>query len=394
MKYFSLASLSALATSTFAAEWNYIDQDKWSGFCNDGMTTQQSPIHLPADWDESVNQANAEDDPIDAKNMAFDGLLNWDHDVTISAGPSAHSITYNFVTEPEYGNYRCAQFHFHLGTSEHSMHTMLHENMLFDAEVHFVCYKKMFEDLTAAVVDGKSGNLAVLGFFIHSLTDEIRATAPEWFNEYPTHILDRYLDAYHNDEGQVHSVGLNVDQDTTDMLRDTVNEWYRYEGGLTTPTCNPVVTWTVFQSPVWVDADFPAIIAALPDNLQQNSREVMPREGREITFFQDHHDNDGHDHEDTTANPPMTPSDHHHEDTTASYDDHDDHEAEDGEWLDEHNHIHGPDGRCMMMTNKCQLKLKECPSADDEEQKGFMWKINKRGQMINFLRKCNGKNKD
>merc|ERR1712212_462707 len=69
-------------------------------------------------------------------------------------------------------------------------------------------------------------------------------------------------------------------------------DFYRYNGGLTTPTCNEVVTWTVVTQPLSITEEQLARFRTLKDkdsgNITTNYRPVQPLNGRKITgFFHD-----------------------------------------------------------------------------------------------------------
>lgn len=49
----------------------------------------------------------------------------------------------------------------------------------------------------------------------------------------------------------VHVPGFNVQE----LLPDRPDEYYRYEGSLTTPPCYPSVLWTVFRHPVKISQE-------------------------------------------------------------------------------------------------------------------------------------------
>lgn len=45
--------------------------------------------------------------------------------------------------------------------------------------------------------------------------------------------------------------GFNIQE----LLPKNMNEYYRYEGSLTTPPCYPSVLWTVFRHPVHISEE-------------------------------------------------------------------------------------------------------------------------------------------
>ena len=136
------------------------------------------------------------------------------------------------------GRYELAQLHFHWGDSsgnKGSEHTLDGEQ--FDAELHFVHYNtKCGRDLTEALLNCEGQDaLAVLGVFIDEHGhDDNNAFDP---------IIDslKYVVNESTEKIEIKSF------DMTKLMPHDLDVFYRYEGSLTTPECNEVVTWTVFK---------------------------------------------------------------------------------------------------------------------------------------------------
>ena len=61
-------------------------------------------------------------------------------------------------------------------------------------------------------------------------------------------------------DARVDITGFNLKQLISDNLRTNKTNglhlpFYRYQGGLTTPPCLEVVTWTVMRNPVYITAE-------------------------------------------------------------------------------------------------------------------------------------------
>jgi len=259
-------------------------QQDWNGECQTSL--KQSPI----DIEENSN--------------SNDGWISWEYDTfgnswTVEAhnwlknlsgdsglkmkladiGPSSHAIKYTPEIEPEfcYLNIcvKLAQFHFHILNSEHAWN-----NNLAFAEVHYVTYRSdMFGDLMEAVVDGKPGNLRVFGYFIEpAVSNKHDMRADKHFQDFYDVIDNRPIDEI--DDSSFVNVVLIVPSNIS-------NGFARYDGGLTTPTCNEIVTWTVFKQPIYISNQMAERLAGLPMNLQHNNRFVQPINGRKIKLFRD-----------------------------------------------------------------------------------------------------------
>uniref|UniRef100_A0A8B9GE06 Carbonic anhydrase n=1 Tax=Amazona collaria TaxID=241587 RepID=A0A8B9GE06_9PSIT len=165
-------------------------------------------------------------------------LINNGHSVKMYLLPTMYIRNLPF-------EYTASQLHLHWGNrnkSEGSEHTVSGKH--FAAELHIVHFNsEKYPDVTAAM--DKADGLAVLAillevgsgpFFIwlrihfQSINHQrpIMYKLPRLFNH------------------MVRVPGFNI----RELLPDRLDEYYRYEGSLTTPPCYPSVLWTVFRHPV------------------------------------------------------------------------------------------------------------------------------------------------
>jgi len=132
------------------------------------------------------------------------------------------------------GEYIFAQLHFHWGgdSSQGSEHTI--NGVRYPLEMHIVNYKASYGDLGTAVT--KPDGLAVLGVMFEVSQTDNAAFTPL------VNALANITDA-----------GMFAEAAAPYPLRaflpDDTSKFYRYEGSLTTPTCNEAVIWTVFDTP-------------------------------------------------------------------------------------------------------------------------------------------------
>ncbi|KAF4793466.1 Carbonic anhydrase 12 [Turdus rufiventris] len=131
--------------------------------------------------------------------------------------------------------YTASQLHLHWGNrnkSEGSEHTVSGKH--FAAELHIVHYNsEKYPDIAAAM--DKADGLAVLAVFL-----EIGPFNPSYEK-----IFRHFRNVKYKDQ-KVLVPGFNIQE----LLPDRLDEYYRYEGSLTTPPCYPSVLWTVFRHPL------------------------------------------------------------------------------------------------------------------------------------------------
>ena len=113
-------------------------------------------------------------------------------------------------------------------------------------ELHLVHYKASLGDFGTAAGSGAKDALAVLGIFFE-IQDEDNTK------------LQPLIEAVRAVQGDTKDTKMEQ-MELKDFLPRNTDQFYRYQGGLTTPGCNEIVVWTVFKvkmlsSPILIDDD-------------------------------------------------------------------------------------------------------------------------------------------
>uniref|UniRef100_A0A3Q0QZA5 Carbonic anhydrase n=1 Tax=Amphilophus citrinellus TaxID=61819 RepID=A0A3Q0QZA5_AMPCI len=213
------------------AKWTYDGkfdkgQDHWSErypYCGGAL---QSPIDFESDllrFDPTLR-------PIEVQNY----ILSPNEQITL--GNNGHSVQLSLPPKMYISSlpnhFTAAQLHLHWGSptwpagSEHTVN-----NKRYAAELHVVHYNSdKYPNISMAV--DKSDGLAVLGVLI-----EVGTFNPLIF-----------ISSFHLSDQKVKVPGFNIRA----LLPKRLDEYYRYDGSLTTPPCFPSVLWTVFRNPITI----------------------------------------------------------------------------------------------------------------------------------------------
>jgi len=256
--------------------WNYNLEDHsgpshWSSIYPSCSGVKQSPVdlkggravHLPPlvlqHYDELPGKAD---------------LRNNGHTAKLSTKPTGSQLTPTMSGGGLQHKYKFSQVHFHWGAengkgSEHQV-----EGVSYPMEMHLVHFKASLPTIMDALEEGAADSLAVLGIFF-----EVSETPNKGLADLVTSFKE------------VSKAG----NETTTTLFPISNFWsdvgdltsfYRYEGSLTTPSCNEIVQWTVLRNPVKISQDQLDMFRSLKDkdseSLVDNFRPVQAIGEREI----------------------------------------------------------------------------------------------------------------
>jgi len=238
--------------------------------------------HFPLcglDSQSPINIVSADAVALSAKPFEF--TLYDDKPNSMTLVNNGHSVTsyWNDAKKPFVAGggltseYIVAQFHFHWGSvsTQGSEHTI--DDKMYPIELHIVHYKSDYGSLGEAVKyeDG----LAVLGIMF-----EVGAE-----NEALKPIVEGIPSVVNADD----EAEISFDMPLNVFLPENTDSFYRYQGSLTTPSCNEVVVWTVFKEPLKLSEDQLDVFRTLLDSkdkpIVDNYRPVQPLNGRTISTF-------------------------------------------------------------------------------------------------------------
>lgn len=198
-------------------------------FQGDVTLQQQSPVDLV--------------DPIQVNLGERDLQLGWAKAGQIAGrshqGHHGRSVSLDTQADRHYiqldrKNFKLDSLHFH----QQSEHTV--EGKPYPMELHLVHR------------DVQSGNLAVMGIFIDEDKNDPHT---------PDEPLDKFLD-------QIAGGGSDADVnlDPAVFIPSSPDQFYRYEGSLTTPNYDSNVSWLVMREPLKVDSEQMTKMKALFEN--------------------------------------------------------------------------------------------------------------------------------
>uniref|UniRef100_A0A8C9VZR7 Carbonic anhydrase n=1 Tax=Scleropages formosus TaxID=113540 RepID=A0A8C9VZR7_SCLFO len=225
------------------SQWEHICDSKCKG-------TRQSPVNI--DTDKAIFDSSL-------TNFTFSNF-SYPHSIShlVNTGHTVKCVLENNVVTVKGGGlryeYASTELHFHWGNttypgSEHSVNQNRHL-----MEMHLVSLRK---GLTVQNAVEDPEGIAVLGFFIDvgysnniklKLTGTSDKETPEAWKNLTSHLV------------KITNISTNITMNRVVSISDLLNgvnlsKFYRYNGSLTTPTCDEAVVWTVFQEPISVSKD-------------------------------------------------------------------------------------------------------------------------------------------
>lgn len=269
--------LASIVCQSLAGHWGYEGEDgpdHWADTYLGCAGQSQSPIDIKrkaASYNSELLDIDFVDDATDA---TLSHIVNNGHTMVIST--DAEVLVNGGGLED---TYKVAQAHLHWGgqNNQGSEHTI--DGHAFPMEMHIVTYN--FEKYEAQIEGGlgpvlETGDpsaLAVFGIFFTLSAQNNTKLEP--------------LLAHFEAIKEAASAPVDVpDFHLWDLLPNNQRDYFRYMGSLTTPTCDEVVVWSLFDEKQTVSEyqlnQFRSLNDGEAHELQDNFRPVQPLNGRKV----------------------------------------------------------------------------------------------------------------
>ncbi|XP_067871218.1 carbonic anhydrase 12 isoform X2 [Heterodontus francisci] len=228
---------SPVLAESGASEWTYTGphgEDHWASSYPECGNRQQSPI----DFHTGIYEYDPALEPIQLLGYNLSAteslsLTNDGHAVKMTLPQNMHIISMSH-------RYTAVQLHLHWGSETEALgseHTIGGRH--YPSELHIVHYNSEKYD-NISIAQDKVDGLAVLGILI-----EVGS-----FNAAYDHIFCHLKEIQFKGK-EIQIPGFNIN----DLLPHQLDEYYRYNGSLTTPPCYPSVLWTVFRKTVQISRE-------------------------------------------------------------------------------------------------------------------------------------------
>lgn len=247
----------AINDAAVKTEWGYrgvLGPKHWGSLnpefklCSEGQ--RQSPINVTAPFKAEASPLEMDYQPAQME-IVEDGVTRVEIGETPLLIKEGHGLQLNFSQERESETikidgdvYRLIQLHLHT-PSENQLN-----NKNFPLEVHLVH-------------QGSRGKLAVIGVLVE----------PGKANP----LLQKMLDHFPKEKGAIH-VLRREKTNPMDLIPQS-QEYFGFDGSLTTPPCTENVRWLVMKHPITAST---AQIRALQARTKPNARPIQARNAREI----------------------------------------------------------------------------------------------------------------
>jgi len=280
---------NSLGTSSEGDAWSYSDQRQWGGLCQTGRS--QSPIDLPGICESSGSAKVTVDKALSLtinEDQRSGTLTNTGKTVIFepNSPPQQQSLSNRF-SDPRAGSvifskninelfgrqasssnmFTFEQFHFHWPAKTNSGSEHAINGVRMAAEIHLVHFNSKYGNLSEAA--NYNDGLLVIAIFLHLTSQD---------NENLKPITDRLIDIQKIDAEITLSFSIKS------LLPVNQNTFYVYSGSLTTPLCEEVVTWIVFDNSIGISQtqlnNFKSLMVEAPGF--DTTRNIQPRNRRII----------------------------------------------------------------------------------------------------------------
>uniref|UniRef100_T1JMA7 carbonic anhydrase n=1 Tax=Strigamia maritima TaxID=126957 RepID=T1JMA7_STRMM len=215
--------------------WNYLTEGgvfEWCHLFKTCCGDQQSPINFDTNSVQSEPFAPIRFQGYDTKPNSIK-MKNNGHAIYIDVSyPGPLPVMSDGGLNAEY---TLASFHFHWGSDNEqgAEHTV--NGVYYPLEMHIVHFNSKYGTVDKALKN--TDGLAVLGIF-YEVTEEDNPALDEIIKEFSSVVYD-------GDSKTISKPNFSLQ----DLFPVSTEYFFRYFGSLTTPPCNEVVTWTVFEVP-------------------------------------------------------------------------------------------------------------------------------------------------